>query len=215
MPGAKLKRAVKTGKLSLTSAELKGTGAILHLHPASYEKASRTRKQGRAVRLAITRHEINKGCKRAQGGSIWSSIWKTIKKGFKFAKDSGILSKVVDAAVPALAAAVGAPQAALPARGAIKKLTGVGVSGYESDTEGGRLRVSDLKRHASQTLRYTKKKGVLTDLADLAESKLKEHATKQEHMELISTVRRHVRSKYGVGVNPTAVPGKKKTGQWI
>jgi hypothetical protein len=205
VPKAKLKRALKQGKLSLSAAELKGTGAVLHLHPGSFDKALKARKRGKGVRLEITRHEIKKGYKRAQGGSIWSSIWKNIKKGFKFAKDSGILSKIADAAVPALATAVGVPQAALPARGALKKLTGVGVDGYETDTEGGKLRMSDVKHTAKQALRYARKKGVLTDLADLTEKKLKEKATKPEHIDLITTVRKHVRDKYGVGVT-----GKKR-----
>ncbi|GMF12181.1 unnamed protein product [Phytophthora lilii] len=98
--------AFKTGKLSLTSAELKGSGAIIHLHPASYEKAIKARKASRGVRLEITKHEIKKGYKKALGSSVWSKVWSGIKKGFKFAKDSGILSKGLDLAIPAAASAV-------------------------------------------------------------------------------------------------------------
>ncbi|KAE9326446.1 hypothetical protein PF008_g16637 [Phytophthora fragariae] len=203
VPQAKLKRAFKTGKLSLSAAELKGSGPVLHLHPGSFDKALKARKRGKGVRLEITRHEIKKGYKRAQGGSIWGSIWGKIKKGFKFAKDSGLLSRAVDAAVPALATAVGVPQAAIPARGAIKQLTGVGV-------DGGKIRVADVAHQVKQVLRYARKKGVLTDLADLAEKKLKEKATKPEHVDLISTLRKSVKDKYGVGVAPASVPGKKR-----
>ncbi|KAE9287912.1 hypothetical protein PF001_g20765 [Phytophthora fragariae] len=57
VPEAKLKRAFKTGKLSLSAAELKGSGSVLHLHPGSFDKALKARKR---VRLEITRHEIKK-----------------------------------------------------------------------------------------------------------------------------------------------------------
>ncbi|EEY67389.1 uncharacterized protein PITG_04414 [Phytophthora infestans T30-4] len=83
----------------------------------SYEEALKARKAGRGVRLDIT--------------------------PFKFVKDSGLLSKGLDAAVPALATAFGAPQAGIIARAAIKSLTGVGVYDSASDVEkeGGRIGV--------------------------------------------------------------------------
>ncbi|KAG2759986.1 hypothetical protein Pcac1_g28029 [Phytophthora cactorum] len=136
VPERKLTKAVKTGKLSLTADELKGTGSVIHLHPASHEKTLKARKAGRGVRLDITKHEVKKGYKRAQGGSIWSKVWGGIKSAFKFAKDSGILSRAADAAVPALATALGAPQAGIPARAAIKSMTGICV--YDSDDLGER-----------------------------------------------------------------------------
>ncbi|RLN92922.1 hypothetical protein BBJ28_00025461, partial [Nothophytophthora sp. Chile5] len=186
-----------TGKLTLSAAQLNGTGAVIHLHPSSYKKAVKARKSGKGVRLSITRHEIKKGYKRAQGGSIWGSIWSGIKKGVKFAKDSGVLSKIVDAAVPALATAVGAPVAAGPARGAIKALTGVGLDGCQ----GGKISVAGVAKGAKQALRYAKQKGIITDLVDLAERKLIDRAAKPEHVDLIKTVRGGVRAKYGVGVS--------------
>jgi hypothetical protein len=126
IPGPKLTKAFKTGKLSLTANQLKGSGSVIHLHPASYEKALKARKAGRGVRLDITRHEVKKGYKRAQGGSIWSKVWGGIKSAFKFAKDSGLLSRATDVAVPAIATALGAPQGAIPARAAIRSMTGIG-----------------------------------------------------------------------------------------
>ncbi|EEY60102.1 uncharacterized protein PITG_12414 [Phytophthora infestans T30-4] len=95
VPAAKLTKALKTGNLSLTANQLKGAGPVIHIHPASYEKALKARKAGRA---------------------------------FKFVKDSGLLSKGLAAAVPALAFAFGASQAAIPARAAIKSLTRVGLN---------------------------------------------------------------------------------------
>ncbi|ETO85916.1 hypothetical protein F444_00497 [Phytophthora nicotianae P1976] len=178
VPAVKLTTALKTGKLSLTADQSIGSGAVIHLQPTSYEKAMKSRKTGRGVRLDITRHEIKKGYKRAQGGSIWSKIKSGLSSAFKFVRDSGLLSKAADAAVPALATALGAPQglsqAAIPVRAAIKSMTGVGI--YDSDGQvpdvGGRIFVADVKKAAKSALRYAKRKGVLTDAVNVGENYL-------------------------------------------
>ncbi|GMF25941.1 unnamed protein product [Phytophthora lilii] len=187
VPAPKLTKALKTGKLSLTANQLKGAGSVIHLHPASYEKALKSRKAGRGVRLNITRHEIKKGFKRAQGGSIWSKNQIWVMTAFKFVNDSGLLSKGLDAAVPALATAFGAPQAAIPARAAIKSLTGVELYDSDSDVEKerGRVSVADVKKAAKNALSYAKRKGVLTDAVDAGEKYLLSKATKPEHETLI------------------------------
>ncbi|KAG2780528.1 hypothetical protein PC129_g8506 [Phytophthora cactorum] len=207
VPARKLTKAFKTGKFSLTADELKGSGTIIHRHPTSYEKALKSRKVGRGVRLDITRHEIKKGYKKAQGGSVWSKIWGGIKSAFKFAKDSGLLSKAADAAVPAIATALGAPQAAVPARAAIKSMTGIGLYDSDSDVEdkgtgtaGGRVSVADIKKGAKRALSYAKRKGLITDAVDAGEKYLLSKATKPEHGELIKSIRGEVRRRYGVGV---------------
>ncbi|RAW23198.1 hypothetical protein PC110_g20362 [Phytophthora cactorum] len=207
IPAPKLTRAFKTGKLSLTADQLKGSGSVIHLHPASYEKALKARKADRGVRLDITRHEVKKGYKRAQGGSIWSNVWGGIKSAFKFAKDSGLLSRAADVAVPALATALGAPQGAIPARAAIRSMTGIGVYDSDSDKEGGRLTMSDVKKGAKRALSYAKRRGVLTDVVDSGEKYLLSKATKSEHEDLIKSIRGEVRRRYGVGV---AKPKGKK-----
>ncbi|GMF62702.1 unnamed protein product [Phytophthora fragariaefolia] len=102
VPAPKLRKAFKTGKLSLTASELQGSGSIIHLHPASYETALKAGKAGYGVRLDITIHEVNKSYKKAQGGSIWSKVWGRIKSTFKFAKDLGVFSKLA-AVAPASA----------------------------------------------------------------------------------------------------------------
>ncbi|KAE9023812.1 hypothetical protein PR003_g14011 [Phytophthora rubi] len=207
VPAPKLRKAFKTGKLSLTSNELQGSGSIIHLHPASCEKAIKARKDGRGVRLDITKHEVKKGYKKTQGGSIWPKVCEGIKKGFKFEKDSGLLSKAVDAAVPALATYAGQPTAAIPARAAIKSLTGIGVYDSDSDKEGGRVSMADVKKAAKNALGYAKRRGVLTDVADAGERYLLSKATKPEHENLIKSRRGEVRRRYGVGV---AKPSGKK-----
>ncbi|EEY60089.1 uncharacterized protein PITG_12389 [Phytophthora infestans T30-4] len=173
VPAAKLTKALKTGNLSLTANQLKGAGSVIHLHPASYEKALKARKAGRGVRLDITRHDINKGYKNLQGGSIWNS---------------GLLSKGLAAAVPALASAFGASQAAIPARAAIKSLTRVGLNDSESDIEkvGGRVSIADVKT---------------------APKRLSGILNQTEHETLIKSVRGEVKRRYGMGVSRKLAKG--------
>ncbi|ETP40955.1 hypothetical protein F442_11789 [Phytophthora nicotianae P10297] len=201
VPAHKLRKAFRDGKLSLTAAELQGSGAKLHLHPESHEKVLKAMKAGRGVRLHITRHEIKKGYKKAQGGSIWSKIWHGIKSGFRFAKDSGLLSKAADAAVPALATALGQPELAVPARAGLKALTGVGLDGYDSEEEGGRISMADVKRHAGNALRYAKERGILTDIADAGERYLVSKSNNKDHHDMIHQVRQTIKSRYGIGVS--------------
>ncbi|GMF25008.1 unnamed protein product [Phytophthora lilii] len=209
VPAPKLTKALKTGKLSMTADQRKGSGSVIHLHPTSYEKVIKARKAGRGVRVDITRHEIKKGYKRTQGGSIWSKIKSGLSSAFKFVKDSGLLNRGLDVAVPALATAFGAPQAGIPARAAIKSLTGVGIYDSDSDVEkeSGRISVADVKKGAKLALSYAKRKGVLTDAVDAGEKYLLSNATKPEHENLTKSIRGEVKRRYGVGV-PKKKPAK-------
>ncbi|RAW29784.1 hypothetical protein PC110_g13842 [Phytophthora cactorum] len=200
VPAPKLTKALNTGKLSLTADQLKGSSSVIHLHPTSYEKALKARKTGRGVRLDITKHEIKKGYKRAQGGSIWGKIKSTLSSAFKFAKNSGLLSRAADAAVPALETALGSSQAAIPARDAIRTMTGIGVYDSDSDKTGGHVSVADVKKSAKNALSYAKHKGIITDAVVAGEKYLLSKATKPEHENLIKSLRGEVRRRYGVGV---------------
>jgi hypothetical protein len=87
IPEAKLKRAFKTGTLTLSKADLSDSGATLHLHPESYAKALKARKAGKGTRLTITKKEIGYPFKHMNGGgmhgaSIWSKVWGGIKSAF-------------------------------------------------------------------------------------------------------------------------------------
>ncbi|GMF39374.1 unnamed protein product [Phytophthora lilii] len=91
IPEAKLKRAFKTGTLSLSKDDLSGSGATLYIHPESYAKAVKAHKAGKGKRLAITKKEIGYPFKHMNGGgmygsSIWSKVWGGIKSAFKLAK---------------------------------------------------------------------------------------------------------------------------------
>ncbi|ETK75781.1 hypothetical protein L915_17653 [Phytophthora nicotianae] len=94
---------------------------------------------------------------------------------------------------------VGEPELAVPARAGLKALTGVGM---EQDTEGGRLTLKDVRQGASRACTYAKKRRIVTDVVDAGEKYLLSKATKPEHEDMIRSVRRGIRGRYGVGLHP-------------
>ncbi|GMF14858.1 unnamed protein product [Phytophthora lilii] len=131
------------------------------------------------------------------GAGFWGDIWRGIKKGARFLKDSGILSKLLDAGVPAAATALGQPGAAIPVRAGIKQLTGVGI---DEEIDGGRLSMADVKSDAKRAFAYAKKRGIITDVIDEGEKFLMSKSDKPEHQDMIRSVRKGIRRKYGVGM---------------
>ncbi|GMF48363.1 unnamed protein product [Phytophthora fragariaefolia] len=201
IPVAKLKRAVKTGILNLTKEQLHGSGATLAVHPETAMKVQKAKRANRGVRLLITPHEIEYSMIALSGGgmhgaSIWSTVWGAIKSGFKYAKDTGVLSKLADAAVAPASAYTGNPGAVMTARQGLKSLTGIGI-----EEEGGRLSLADVKTAGGKALAYAKHKGLITDAVDLVEKKLIETVERPKHVDLIRQVRKGVRTKFGVGVS--------------
>ncbi|GMF65424.1 unnamed protein product [Phytophthora lilii] len=86
----------------------------------------------------------------------------------------------------------------MAARQGLRSLTGVGIT--LDDPEGGRLTLADVKSAGTKALSYAKRKGMLTDAADLIEEKLIEKATKPEHVDMIKYLRKGVKNRFGVGV---------------
>jgi hypothetical protein len=175
------------------------------VHPETAQKIMKAKRANRGVRILITPHEIQYPMVSLNGGgmhgaSVWGKVWGAIKKGFNFAKDSGILSKLADAAVAPASAYTGNPAAVMAARQGFKKLTGIGITTDEQ--EGGRLTLADVKTAGTKALSYAKRTGLLTDAVDLVEQKLIDKATKPEHVEMIKSVRKGVKARFGVGVPP-------------
>ncbi|KAE9340902.1 hypothetical protein PF008_g10891 [Phytophthora fragariae] len=132
--------------------------------PENYKKLVRAKRANKGLTLAMAHGEVaatfHSGLSRS--GS-WGNVWGGIKKGAKFLKYSGILSKLLDAGIPAAATALGAPEAAPIVRGGIKQLTGVGM-------DGGRLSAADIKHRTRSAFNYAKKKGIISDVITKARS---------------------------------------------
>lgn len=135
IPAKRLLKAANSGNLSLTKADLAGSGATLHLHPESYAKVMRAKKAGKGCRLCITRHEvehpmIEKSGSGMHGASIWGKIWSGLKSAWK-----PVIKPALSAAADGLAnmgsayvASTGRDPALVGvARQALKKFTGIGV----------------------------------------------------------------------------------------
>lgn len=133
IPKAKLKKSLKTGKLSLTKDELKGNRHLV-LHPMNASKVINAQKNDKGVQgLMLTKDEVkadldyhaSRGAS-LSGGSFWSDLWSGVKKVGSFLKDSGIASTLADAAVPFATTVLG-PAGAVVARNVLKTTTGVGI----------------------------------------------------------------------------------------
>ena len=117
------KKASRGKSIQLTASQVASNKHKIFVHPANYEKLMKAKKKGCGCRMNIEHGEINHDLEHMMGGSIWD--W--IKKGFNWLKDSGVASTIADAAIPALATAVGAPQLGAVARSGLKSLSvGVG-----------------------------------------------------------------------------------------
>lgn len=190
-------KKVLGGKSIRLRADQLGTGDEHMFHPENYKRLVRAKKSNRGLTLAMAHGEVAATYHSGITGSgFWGDVWGGIKKGARFLKDSGILSKLLDAGVPAAAAALGAPQAGLVVRGGIKQLTGVGVE----PIDGGRLSMADVKHGAKRAFSYAKKRGIITDVIDEGEKFLLSKSDRPDHQEMIRGVRRGIRRKYGVGM---------------
>lgn len=135
----KFRKALKTGKISFTSADLNGDKPFL-VHPENSKKIMKAKMMKKGVNLNISGGEImgdldyyhNSGGNAVYGGSFWSWIKKAGKDVFKFGKNNWdilkpVLSKLADSAVPAAATYFGQPALAASAREGLKQLTGIGI----------------------------------------------------------------------------------------
>ena len=121
---AQLKRAASGQQITLSAAQLKGSGSTFHVHPANHEKIMKATRAGKGTRVYIAPGAINHDLEHMQGASIWSWIRDKAIPWVK--KNWNVIKPVVSAAGDALAVAF--PEAA-PIRAQVKALTGVGVRG--------------------------------------------------------------------------------------
>jgi hypothetical protein len=189
------------GKPVRLRADQLGKGHAHYLHPENPKKLVKAYEANKELTLHMAHGEVLRTYQSNLSGSgFWGNLWRGVKKGFKFAKDSGILSAIANTAVPALATAVGQPELAIPARAGLKALTGVGM---EQDTEGGRLTIKDVRKGASKAYGYAKKKGIVSDVVDVGEKYLLSKSENPQHHEMIRSVRKGIRGRFGVGLHPS------------
>ena len=162
IPRAKMHKALREGKLSLTKEELNGSGAHMRVHPEVAEKLHKAKKSHKGARFHITKHEIEESSH--EGGSIWGFLKSAAKTGYNLVRDNWssikpYVSKGLDAAVPAAAAYLGNPELGPLARAGIRAVAGVGVA----HRKGGKLVKGsrEAKEHMARirAMRHTKHKG--------------------------------------------------------
>jgi hypothetical protein len=136
---AQKKKVLRTGKITFTAAQVSGTGKTVCLHPENAKRWSKAKAANKGLSITFTPGEVAASLAMdgdalegsgMDGGSLWSwmkeKAWPWLKKNYDVIKP--VLSRVADTAIPAAATYLGQPALAVPARGALKQLTGVGVS---------------------------------------------------------------------------------------
>lgn len=132
---AKLKKALEGSTVRLTNNDLSGD-RVMVVHPMNAQKIKKAQAQKKGISTNFTTGEVMADMEYhdqvgagMSGGSLWSWLkrkaYPWIKENWNLIKP--IVSKAVDAAVPALATYVGQPQLAVPAREALRQVSGVGM----------------------------------------------------------------------------------------
>lgn len=195
---AQAKKILQEKPVRLRADQL-GVGPSHYFHPLSHKALVKAYEHNKGLTLYMTHGAVLRThLSGLSGGSFWSSLVSGARKAFSWAKNSGLLSRLADMGATAAAPFVGGPQNAAMGRAAVKSLTGIGMQ--TDDLDGGRLTMSDIKKHAVAGFNYAKKKGIVSDVIDQGEKYLISKGTKPEHTEMIKAVRGHIRTKYGVGM---------------
>lgn len=137
---SKLKKALKTGKLSLSKDDVMGDIKTMILHPLNAKLIEKAKKLKKGVTgLNISGGEIQADLQYHSesgagmtGGSVWSWLKKAGKDVYGFTKDNWqiikpIASAIADKAIPAAFTAIGQPAFGALGRKAFKELSGVGI----------------------------------------------------------------------------------------
>ena len=139
IPQKKLEKAIKTGKLTLSASDLKGSRMML-VHPSNAKLIKQAQAKSKGLTgMPISGGEIMNDLEwhdsmggSLHGGSLWSWLRGAAKSVGKFFKDNWqhikpVLTPIADTAIPAIAGYFGQPALAGPVRAAVKGITGVGI----------------------------------------------------------------------------------------
>lgn len=126
------KRMLRGLSVKISESQL-GQGQIVMLHPVNFAKVAKA-KSGVVLTLSpgeilatASYHEMLPEDMELSGSGLFQDAWNGIKKVGSFLKDSGALTAIADAAVPAVAGFLG-PTGATVARNLVKNVTGVGAA---------------------------------------------------------------------------------------
>lgn len=122
---------VRLGKpIRLTAAQI-GSGHDVYLHPVQWTQVNKAHKKNKGCTLHISPGEIL--TTEEMGSGLFSSIWKGVKSGYKWARQNWehikpLASRAADAAAAAAASSGYVdPKTAISARQLLRETTGVGL----------------------------------------------------------------------------------------
>jgi hypothetical protein len=162
---AKLRKALEGSMVRLSNTDLSGD-RVMVVSRVNGKAIKAAQAKGKGLSTSFTSGEMTRDLKyhdkmggSLAGGSLWSWIkdkaipW--VRKNWNIIQP--VISHVADAAVPAAASALGAPQAADAARATLKSLTGVGVA--KQSVRGNFARGSPEAKEYMASLRAKRKVG--------------------------------------------------------
>ena len=122
---AQLQKIVKGQPVRLSASQIGSGSKVMLLHPTNHTLLSKAVMSKKGCVLHPSKGEVQATINSTMEGT---GFFDTLKKGFNFLKDSGVLSSVVDMGVAPLTALAGPTFGKLvqPARNLLKQTTGVG-----------------------------------------------------------------------------------------
>lgn len=124
---AQAKKALAGKPIRIAPSQIGQGTQFVSFHPANAKIIEKAAMKGSGCNIHMTCGELADTAHNMNGAGFWGSLWKGIKKGFNWLKDSGVLTAAADAAVAPLAAYTGQPTLVTGARKLLKSTTGVGV----------------------------------------------------------------------------------------
>jgi hypothetical protein len=124
---AQAKKALAGKPIRIAPSQIGQGTQFVSFHPANAKIIERAAMKGSGCNIHMSCGELADTAHNMNGAGFWGSLWKGIRKGFNWLKDSGTLSAAADAAVAPLAAYTGQPGIVAGARKLLKDTTGVGI----------------------------------------------------------------------------------------
>ncbi len=125
---AQAKKALNGKSFRVNPAQIGSGSTFVSLHPLNVKAVEKAVLKGSGFTLHLSPGELADTAHRMDGAGFWGNLWGGLKKGWRVLKDTGIATKLADAAVAPLAAYAG-PQTAIAGRQLFKAVTGAGVAG--------------------------------------------------------------------------------------
>lgn len=130
---AQARKALNGKPFRVNPSQIGRGDTFVSLHPMNVKAVEKAALKGNGLTLHLSPGELADTACRMDGSGFWGNLWRGLKKGWRVLKDTGIATKLADAAVAPLSAATGNPAAVVAGRQLFKTLTGASVKRSKAD----------------------------------------------------------------------------------